>query len=392
MVRISPQDESKLKVRIAQILKKNRTNISDQYYDGYCSYISAIDRKKTDIKHLRNVCTPVRNRFALILNRFIGLLESDNEKYDLKDSEEDQEYALRFVVPGRHRELGSHDIIRMTEDFVEIVTKQVLDELNQQDYRVAKENIGNIMEKLIYIVFEDLWISSVVAFRFQQSMIQQLLHKLMTSQEEERQKLWEEIHDEFLQALAVIPLKLEIIERLCQKDVPAMKRELNLTKMIAKKTIREIREFGHGFILFWVERKSFLFNLKRFIKLFERRFRIPVVLDVCADVKNLTGFQSIILFRIIQEGLYNIGKHSSAHDAKVTINILHKEIVTVIEDNGIGLDIKDVPRKSPASRHFGLAFMKERTGILAGSLRIDSARGNGTRITIKVPLNRFSNG
>ena len=390
IVEANPQDESKVKVKIAEILEKNRTKILDQYYDEYCRHISLIDRKKRNIEELRSICAPVKMRFSVILNRFIGVLKSNNEEYDLKESEQDVEYALRFVVPGRYKELNSHDIIKMTGDFYSIATSLLLKELKQTEYAVYKEDIIKLMNKLVLITVEDLWVGSVVGFRFQQSIIQQLFSKLMMTQEEERQKLWREIHDEFLQVLAIIPLKLEIVEKLSQKDVAAMKKELNLIKTITKKTIREIRELGHGFNLFWVERKGFLFSLRRFSKLFEQRFKIPVVLDINSSVKKIKGFPGITLFRIIQEGLYNIGKHSKASYAKVSINVQDKEIVTIIEDNGLGFDVKEMKRKCRTLQHLGVAFMKERTKILKGSLKINSMKNNGTRININIPLNSFS--
>ena len=390
IVEANPQDESKVKVIIAEILEKNRTKILDQYYDEYCRHISLIDRKKRNIEELRSICAPVKMRFSVILNRFIGVLKSNNEEYDLKESEQDVEYALRFVVPGRYKELNSHDIIKTTEVFYSIATSLVLKELKQTEYAVSKEDIIKLMNKLILITVEDLWVVSVVGFRFQQSIIQQLLSKLMLIQEEERQKLWREIHDEFLQVLAVIPLKLEIVEKLSQKDVATMKRELNLIKNITKKTIREIRELGHGFNLFWVERRGFLFSLRRFTKLFEQSFKIPVSLDINSSIEKITGFPGITLFRIIQEGLSNIGKHSKASYAKVSISVLDKEIVTTIEDNGLGFDVKEMKRKNRTLQHLGLAFIKERAEILNGSLKIDTMKNNGTRISINIPLNSFS--
>lgn len=393
MLRISHQDESNLRARIVEVLEKHRTEIVERYYEEYCIYVSSTGGGNADIRRVINVCTPVKARFLLILDRFIEMLRDNTEEYNLDESERDQEYALRFVVPGRRRAPRSHDIIRMTEAFVKIATKQVLDELSQIGYPMVDGSVASVMERLIYITFEDLWVSSVVAFSFQHSMIRQLLLKLLTRHEEERQKLWGEIHDEFLQALAVIPLKLEIIEKLSQEDVPSMKKELSLTKAIARKAIREIRDFGQGYNLFWVERRSFIFNLKRFIRFFEQRFKITVTLELGLDVKRrITGFAAIALFRIIQEALYNTGKHSRASYPRMNINVVDRQIVALVEDNGIGFDVRDIRLNSIAFRHFGLAFMKERASMLAGFLKIDSARGSGTRIIISIPLETFSTG
>jgi two-component system sensor histidine kinase DegS len=389
-IRVSPQDGSKLKVKIAEILEKNRMKILDQYYDEYCQYIYNIDYKKRDLEHLKSICTPVKRRFSIKLDRFIETLTRKNGDYNLNEGDQDVEYALRFVVPGRHKKLGSHDIVKTTESFVKIATKEVLDELNRLHYSIAKESIASIMDRLIYIAFEDLWVSSVVGFRFQHSVIQQLLSKLMKTQEEERQKFWVKIHDEFLQTLALIPIKLEIIEELSQKNSENMKEELNLLKEWIKTTTQEIRNLSHGFNLFWVEKRGLAFSLKSFVKLFEKDFKIPVILDIHLKEGRIKGFPGVTLFRIVQEGLYNSGKHSKASYIKVKINVLDGEIVTVVEDDGIGFDVKRALRKSFTLKQLGLAFMKERARLLKGSLKIDSMKNMGTRVTICIPLSSFS--
>lgn len=379
-----------IKVRIAEALEKNRAKILDQYYDEYYHYVYNIDKIKRDIGYLKNACIPVKERTSIILDRFIEVLTGAKGDYNLKESEQDAEYALRFVVPTRYRELGSHDIIKMPENFVRIATKHVLDEMNPLNSSITQESIAIIMDRLIYVVFEDLWVSSVLGLRFQHSVIQQLLSKLMKTQEEERQKFWGEIHDEFLQTLALIPLKLEIIEELSQKNTENMKEELNLLKEWIKTTTEEIRNLSHGFNLFWVERKGLAFSLKSFVKLFEKDFKIPVILDIHLRGGGIKGFPGVTLFRIVQEGLYNSGKHSKASYVKVKINVLDGEIVTVVEDDGIGFDVKKALRKSFTLKQLGLAFMKERARLLKGSLKIDSMKNMGTRVTIHIPLSSFS--
>ena len=388
---VSTLISDKLLLKILSILEEERVHILDAYYEAYCEHISKIDKKRRSTDELKLICTPVKHRFTHILERFMGVLRSRNGEYDLMESEQDEEYALRFVVPGRYKKLDSHYIIEMTHYFYDIVTSCVLKKLNLEEYSISGERVANLMHGLVYITFEDLWVSSVVAFRSQHSLIQQLLCKLMMTQEEERQNLWREIHDELLQVLGVVGIKLEIVERLSQIDRVAMKRELNLIKTITKKTIQEIREFGHGFNLFWVERKGFVFSLKRFVKVFEQEFRIPITLGLCPGVKTIDKFPAVTLFRVIQEGLYNVGKHSGASRARVDISVFDKEVVATIEDNGTGFDVNQVKRKSAKLRHLGLVFMHERTKILGGSLEIESQKGRGSRIKVSVPIRAFSN-
>jgi signal transduction histidine kinase len=308
----------------------------------------------------------------------------------LDETENDLEYASRFVLPGKDRDVSSHEIVKETRAFVDVATKHVLDEVNSSNSSVLPETIANIMNGLTYIVFEDLWVSSVLGFRSQQIVIQQLLSKLMKVQEEERQNFWREIHDTVLQVLAIVPLKLEIIEELSKENSASMKKELDLLKQWLYTTTQNMRDVCHGFNLFWVERKGLLFSLQSFVKFFEKEFQLPVVLDVPMKGGNIKGFPGVTLFRIIQEALFNAGRHSKATYARVKISASPKEIVTVVEDNGTGFVVQRTSRNSLAFKRYGLAFMKERAKVLKGSLRIDSDRNAGTKITLRVPSSSFS--
>jgi two-component system sensor histidine kinase DegS len=169
-----------------------------------------------------------------------------------------------------------------------------------------------------------------------------------------------------------------------------MKKELDLLKQWLYTTTQNMRDVCHGFNLFWVERKGLLFSLQSFVKFFEKEFQLPVVLDVPMKGGNIKGFPGVTLFRIIQEALFNAGRHSKATYARVKISASPKEIVTVVEDNGTGFVVQRTSRNSLAFKRYGLAFMKERAKVLKGSLRIDSDRNAGTKITLRVPSSSFS--
>lgn len=380
------EGEPQVRKRIAEILAKNKTKIIDQQYEEYCQYISHIDKKKRDVQSLKKICTPVQKRFLAILDRFIQVLDGKDGDYSLEESKEDIEYALRFLVPARYKESGSHTIIRMTESYVQACIKYILAEIDGVDESITKEDVAVVMPRLIYIVFEDLWVSSLLGFRLQHSMIQQLLSTLMRAQEKERQNFWREIHDQFLQILAVIPIKLEIIDQLSRKNLESMREDLTLLDAWIKTATQEIRNSAHGFNLFWVEKKGFIFSLKSFVTLFEKEFRIPVKLDIELRKRSFTGFPAVNLFRIIQEGLYNIGKHSKANYAKVKVELTDdQEIVTTVEDDGTGFDVKNVMRKSATLGKLGLAFIRERARLLNGFAHIDSTPNRGTSLSIRIP-------
>lgn len=381
--------QEELKTRMISILQEKRDPILDQHYNNYCLHICAFDRKRRGIDQLKKICMPVRTRFSVILDRFRETLMHENLDYcyGLSESEQDTEHALRFVVPGQHRRLDFHDIIYETEGFVNLVAQTLLDAgdplliAHEKDVRI-------LLSKLTYIAFEDLWVSSVVGFRSQNELIQHLLSKLMRGHEEERQNFWRDIHDDFLQVLATTALKLEIIEELSRKNREMMKDEIAfLRKLIAGSTER-LRNLCQGFNLSWFERKGLVFSVRAFVKLFEEEFNIPIELGIYSKGQKITGFQGVTLLRIVQEALYNVGKHSKASCGKVGLKVLNGEIYMVVEDDGIGFDVKRTLRRTSSFTHLGLVFMKERVRLLDGSLDIISRKGEGTKLTVRAPLNR----
>lgn len=218
-------------------------------------------------------------------------------------------------------------------------------------------------------------------------MIRQLLSKLMKVQEEERQNFRRDIHDDVLQVLAVAKLKLEILEELlAQKNLDVVKEEIELLRRLINGSTERLRSLCRGVNLSWFERRGLTFSLRAFVKVFEEQFDIPVKLFTRTRGERISGFQGVSLLRIAQEALYNIGKHSKAKSGKVDVLVSDGEVRLVVEDDGIGFDVKKLFRANGSFGHLGLVFMKERVRLLKGSFDVVSIKGAGTRIEVRVPL------
>ncbi|RJX23106.1 MAG: sensor histidine kinase [Dethiobacter sp.] len=390
MENIEKSNLHRLKMKIVEILHRKREKILNQFYRAYCLRIKEFDNRGRALETLEQICLPVKRRFSLKLDRFMEVLMNGDYNYKFEEIEKDVEYALKFIIPAQYKDLRSHDVVNMTRSFVTAATSAVLEEINPLEYSVTKEGIVNLMNELVYITFEDLWVSSVIGFRHQNSMIQKLLSRLMTIQEEERQNFWREIHDHFLQILAIIPVKLEIIKELSSKDLKAMEEEIRRFKGMIKKVTGEIRSSCQSFSFSWIENRGLSFSLKKLAEIFEKQFELQVNLDIHEKASLIKGFSGATLFRIIQEALYNVAKHAEAKEAKVKIDIENEYVFVTIEDNGIGFDVKEVLKKD-LDNHLGLNFMRERVISLNGFLRIKSNKHKGTKIIVKIPLKVFEN-
>jgi signal transduction histidine kinase len=98
----------------------------------------------------------------------------------------------------------------------------------------------------------------------------------------------------------------------------------------------------------------------------------------------------LILFRIIQEALNNIGKHASATRADVNLEFADSQLTVAIKDNGKGFDLPDTVGDLSNSGKLGLVGMNERVSLLGGTLVIQSKPGRGTTVDISVPLGIYN--
>ncbi len=376
------------KLKMREVIQNNRQEIIEEFYQKWLLLMMDTSGHK-NIEWLAKVCTSIKIRFMNVLDRFINILNGNDNNHDFGDEQDLLEYSLRFIIPAIHKKLDTHVVVRIVKCFIDTVSATILKNIKPSEYSLTKADVINMLNELVYICFENLWVTSVIGFRHQQSVIRGLLSKLMKAQEEERQKFWTEIHDDFLQTLAVIPIKLQAVEELAKVDTRAMKAELNQLRQIIEETTQTIRGISHGFNLFWIERKGLAFSLRAFTRRFEREFAIPVKLSISKKRENIGGFPGVTLFRIIQEALFNVGRHSKATWVRVKIDQHNAKINIEIEDNGIGFDVRQSMRRRFELKHLGLLFMKERIELLNGSMKIESLKDAGTKLTINVPARIF---
>jgi two-component system sensor histidine kinase DegS len=110
--------------------------------------------------------------------------------------------------------------------------------------------------------------------------------------------------------------------------------------------------------------------------------------SVSGDETTLFPKTKIFLFRIVQEALSNVHKHARADRVEVRLSIGYDALTATITDNGVGFDTEVVSRDPEKWDHFGLLGIMEQASLVGGEAKIESKKGQGTRVSIKVPLIR----
>lgn len=211
--------------------------------------------------------------------------------------------------------------------------------------------------------------------------------KVIEAQEEERHRIARDMHDGPAQSMANIIVKAELCERLMDVDIDRSKEELKNLKSIAKATLDDIRETIYNLRPMSLDDLGLIPTLERYIYEFNKVTRTNVELNVLGDVYELQSGIEVAVFRVVQESLNNVAKHSKANNAIVSIEFLPGRLNITISDDGVGFDKKQVEKTQGYDKGgFGLINIKERVELLEGELNIKTSPGLGTRIIISLPL------
>ncbi|MDT7042092.1 sensor histidine kinase [Candidatus Nitronereus thalassa] len=205
---------------------------------------------------------------------------------------------------------------------------------------------------------------------------------------EERTRIACEIHDGLVQTLVGVNFKMELCAELVAQNPTKSSDLMREAKAQLKHGIQETRQVVFNLRPGQEEKLDLFSALSNFLKSFEEQHRVKVEFDFQGDDLSLPPKTKVFLFRIVQEALQNSSKHAKASQAFVHIVVNHDMLTASIRDNGVGFDVQAVSRDPEKWDHFGLRGMKERAKLLGGEARLQSSKGKGTTITVRIPLGR----
>lgn len=209
--------------------------------------------------------------------------------------------------------------------------------------------------------------------------------KLIESQELERKRIASELHDTI--AHDVLIAKNKALMALKHKDNRGkMEEALNEISSLASTTMSDVRNISYNLHPHQLERLGFTKTLKSIISEVSKSTDIKFRYEI-ADVDNLlTKENEINLFRVIQESVSNVIKHSGADSATLIVGRHQAHIFIQLADNGRGFSAKAVTTQD-AAHGMGIPGIVERIKYMKGEYKIDSAPGKGATLLFKIPLN-----
>lgn len=214
--------------------------------------------------------------------------------------------------------------------------------------------------------------------------------KVIKAQEDERQRIAREIHDGPAQSMAHAVLKAEICNKLLDIDKDKARGEINNLKGIVRNSLQDIRKVIYDLRPMALDDLGLIPTLEQFITQYKDDSMINLDFAYKGDILKGSSTVQLVIFRIVQEALNNIRKHSNAKRASVEIEFNEEDILLSITDDGDGFNIKE---KFDENKHkkdggFGLFIMQERVELLNGEINIRSKEGIGTNIRVCVPIDK----
>ena len=214
--------------------------------------------------------------------------------------------------------------------------------------------------------------------------LRQLIIRIENIKEEENTKIAREIHDELGQALTAIKISLTSLSKNYSNDKDIVEH-LYLVNSTIDETIKSMRKISTRLRPRLLDELGLLPAIQWQLREFQTRTGIRCILTTSDEDIKLESSISTNLFRIFQEALTNISRHSKASNVKISIFYENVGMLTMdIKDNGVGIP-KNVSEKSG---RLGILGMKERAQILGGGLEVISCENEGTEVIVNIPINK----
>jgi len=221
-----------------------------------------------------------------------------------------------------------------------------------------------------------------------EASLRQLTGRILSLQDEERRRIARDLHDTTAQTLSALALNLAIAQSRAKisgdSEIPQLLTEC---LELAEQASKELRDLSHLLYPPDLDRIGLIPAIQWHVLRFGERTGIHVSLNIPSELERLSQDIETVLFRVLQESLVNVQRHSGSPVAEVRLERRDQQIVLEIVDRGRGApaDLLTTPDLSLASLGVGVAGMQERLRQLGGVLQIDSAAGQGTTVRAVVP-------
>jgi signal transduction histidine kinase len=226
-----------------------------------------------------------------------------------------------------------------------------------------------------------------------ETMRGELFRRVVAAQESERQRIARDLHDETGQALTAIGLGLRGLESRMARDPKQASATLHDLQALTADSLQELQRLMADLRPSHLDDLGLSAALRWYAGKIEERYPLRISMEIAGDEQPLEDAAKIAVFRIVQEALNNVLKHSEAKRASIQLDFTEKGMRLSVRDDGCGFDLNKIRVIQSSSRpSLGLAGMQERAALLGGTVTVQSRPGQGTLVEAFVPYHAESEG
>jgi PAS domain S-box-containing protein len=212
--------------------------------------------------------------------------------------------------------------------------------------------------------------------------IRDLAGRLITAQEEERRRISRELHDDIVQKVASLAIRISMVKKRVPASADFIVNEIANLQGRVSDLAEDIRQLSHQLHPVVLEHLDLTTALQSFTAEFSRLEGVQINLTAPEHSEAIPKNVALCAYRVVQESLRNVAKHSGAKAAEVELSIVGNDLHLSVRDEGRGFEVE-----AARSRGLGMVSVEERVRLCQGSVQITSKLSRGTTLTARIPLN-----
>jgi len=363
--------------------------------------IEAMDKGRNEVFFIRQNCHDQEESIRQEINGIMA--EREQLKADLTVANEKERLSrLHLMEVSQDFQTFSEEAIKTAYEEARLIQVVVLEIKERKKYLERRnEELNQLIEQvnLISERAERLMNHTNIAIKLLMGNIDRITNVIeganreqmlemwiIESQESERRKIARDLHDGPAKSLASLLIRLNFIEQMIPKqDNAELLNELYKVETIGRDSLEEIRKLIFDLKPTFIHEDGLINTMKEYFDSYEAKHGLEINFAAIGKIRKFELALEIALFRIVQEAITNVRKHSGSSKVSVRIEETGNMLLLLIEDKGKGFNAE----KNPSSQeNFGIMGMKERVELFGGVIDIVSSPGGGTQVHVKVPLRK----
>jgi len=290
-----------------------------------------------------------------------------------------------FKVPDL--EITMNKIAKQLENNTEIQTERYELQIIRKDHKIRTVDVvSSVLPTLEGLTIIQTIVRDITEQKRAQEDLRAYARRAIMAQEEERKRVARELHDDTAQALVSLGMDINLLAR-AKTSVPAkISKRMEELRDRTDNILRGVRSISQALRPPMLEEVGLLAALQILIDGMVSQHSVDTRLEVQGTQRRLPMDTELALFRIAQEALSNVWKHTRATECLVVVEFSDKKTTLKIIDNGQGFESDAVVDESAYHSRLGLTGMRERAQLIDGDLTIKSQPGSGTTILLVVPV------